>query len=271
MPKPTATALLTSSLVCIFVAAAPTFSFADTAEAAAVKAAPERAFCRNANQLSSTTKLGSQVDGDIVTICLSRDLLRKLQPARPPGLGAVPVIPVKPKQAPTRQLPTNLPARKPIVLQKPKPKVAKPAASRRNIAGTFRPAVSEFEATPAMANAGSPVSIITSQAVHLGLSRLLGQQVQVRFTPLDLEFDFGDGQKLTVTGSTAAVEHRFATPGRYEIVLAVRFGVEYRLVSGKWFTDPQDITLFAQPREVEILEQGGKQPSVKVVLVTPNR
>ena len=250
----------------------------------AARAASERAFCRNANQVSSSTKLGSQVDGDVVTICLSKDLIKKLQ-TKKPTLKVVPVGPAPVRTAPVKAQPRPvpkpttkqaiLPSKKPAkpvvrVTSRPKPK-ATTSAKRGSNAGTFRPQVLPLLVSPTRAVPHETVMASTSQLTQFGKTVLMGKRVEVRFSPLTLRLDFGDGTLKTQQSQAGHFTHSFSAVGSFLLTLRVIFRVEYRLRGGTWFRDPQTIELVAPQVEVQVGQVAQNSSSSNVVLVTPNR
>lgn len=228
--------------------------------------------CRHSNKVSSSTKIGSQVDGNLVTICLSKSLLKVLRP-KPKPLPKVSVKPA-PKQAP-KATPIGVPPRLSVTKpppRKPRPAPSKPKIKNRNRgnSGVFTARVDSLSASPSVVKPNTTVTVKTAQTVKFGRTKLLGNPVVVRFTPVSLDFAFGDAATKQVSGTTAHLTHAYSQIGQYQLTVKVRFKVEYRLKNGSWFTDPDTITL--APAEVTIKVQDGKSPpsNSNVVLVTPS-
>ena len=238
---------------------------------------PASASCRNSNRLASGATIGSQVDGEIVTICLSKEQLRKLRgsakPTPKPAVRAT-IRPI-PLAKPTPKK-TAIPAVKskvrviyqprPAAKPKPKPRVTKRGL---NSNGSFRPTVRPAFAVPERVKPNQAVSLSIAQHTALGKTRLLGSSVLVRMTPVGLDFSFGDGDSQQVEGASTIAAHRYSKAGRYPILVHVTYRVEYRLKTGRWFRDPDSIVLAAPSNFVEVSYSSAQNPMQKVVLVTP--
>lgn len=239
--------------------------------------------CRNVGASSSRATLGSQVDGDLVTICLDAKFRKKLLQAIKPKAPAKVSHPVakrptlKPKP-PVKPKPVAKPAAKPTVKTAPKPRPVvhknPPKASPRstqNIRGdraVFRPTTSGISVSPAAnLKPKQRAGFSTVPKVSFGNSKLLGRPVAVRFKPLDLSWNFGDGVTSESNTSDPEVSHSYAAEGIYWVNLQTRFRVEYRLASGKWLADPDSITLSSKPRRVQV-GQSFKGGAPKIVLLT---
>ena len=115
---------------------------------------PASASCRNSNRLASGATIGSQVDGEIVTICLSKEQLRKLRgsakPTPKPAVRAtirpIPLAKPSPKKTAIPAVKSKVRViYKPRPAAKPKPKPAPrspmPRLSRYSMNGSSRPSV----------------------------------------------------------------------------------------------------------------------------------
>ena len=227
------------------------------------------ASCRNAGAKSKTLAVGSQVDGDLVTICLNKTLQKKLllvtKPSPKPILKAVPKPTSKPAPKPAVKRPKKLapkPAPKPIIKRKK-------STSNNNSRAVFRPKAPLVTVAP-----GGTLKILqvakftAAPKVLFGRSQLLGNPVLVRFTPKTLEWSFGDGSKSL--GSSAQVKtlsHGYSKAGIYVALLHTTFTVSYRLASGSWLADPDTITLVSSPLNLRVGIAPAKSPA-KSVLVT---
>lgn len=236
--------------------------------------------CRNSNRLVGGATIGSQVDGEVVTICLSKSQLRKLKSTAKP----IPRPTLKPKPQPTKAAPkptpkptpklTATPARKQPPHIKPIP-VAKPRVKTKTLRtsngsnGSFRPSVAAPLVAPALVRPNQSVKLSSSQKVQFGRTRLLGLPVLVRMTPTQLDWTFGDGDQHQVGGAMATDSHSYSKAGSYLAVLHVTYLVEYRLKSGKWFRDPDAIILAAPPARVTVRDGQTAAAGSNVVLVTP--
>ena len=112
-----------------------------------------------------------------------------------------------------------------------------------------------FRATPGVAQMeptgwmviGLPTNfwIQTQAQVQSGI--LLGQQADVRFTPVGYDWDYGDGTTASSTSAggswqalrleefaTTPLSHTYTEPGTYRIESRVSFSAEYRFAAGEW-------------------------------------
>ena len=239
---------------------------------------PEQAVagCRNSNRLVGGATIGSQVDGEVVTICLSKSQLKKLNSTAKP----VPRPTVKPVPKTTQSVPKPTPKFSPTPSRKQSPRikpipVAKPKVKTKTLRsstgsnGSFRPSVGAVVVAPAQVRPNQSVKLTSSQKVQFGRTKLLGLPVLVRMTPTQLDWTFGEGDLNQVSGSSASDAHSYATTGSYLAVLHVTYRVEYRLKSGKWFRDPDAIILAAAPARVTVLGGQTSKAAANVVLVTP--
>jgi hypothetical protein len=264
----------------ILAAAIPlnaTVGSAQSASAATYLAVLAATACRHSNQVSANASIGSQVDGDLVTICLSKSLLKKLTPKPAPkptpkqSLRVRPIPVAKPTPKPTRVVAApvkEVPIKKPPVKAKPKPK-PKTLASNRGNRGVFRPTVDALAVSPLNLKVGGSAKISSYQKTRLGRTKLLGSPVAVRFTPTALSFRTGDGSTFDELASEAKLSHQYLAPGRYSVQLTVTYRVEYQLASGKWFRDPDTIQLSANPVDLTVGNPPASNTLGNIVLVTP--
>ena len=226
--------------------------------------------CRHSNQVSANTKLGSQVDGDLVTICLSKSQLKLLKPKPKVIVTAKPkptVVPIPVwRKPPAKTTATMKPVPKRPSVAKPKPTLQSSGKGNR---GVFKPKVDTLVASPSQAQVGQPVSVSSFQLTRLGRTRLLGSPVTVKFQPVALDLDFGDSSSQSLASAQIAAIHRYQSPGRYWLTLHVRYRVLYRLSTGNWFRDPDSITLAAPQTVVQVATGSPESSRPKVVLVSP--
>jgi hypothetical protein len=238
--------------------------------------------CRNTGASSKHATIGSQVDGDLVTICLDASFRKKLlQAAKPkppvkrtvparPKTKATPKAPVKPKspakpKAPVKPKPIVKPRPAPKVLVKPKPRATAKALAERAV---FKPHTSQISVTPASGlKPGQLATFQTSPKQVYGNGKLLGRPVLVRFTPVSLQWSFGDGAKLESAITSPRTTHGYLREGTYLSLLHTTFSVAYRLSSGRWLADPDHITLASSPVRV-IVGDAALAEARKVVLLT---
>ena len=250
--------LLWVALLLVVPVAAATSS---PASALAAGEGARTAGCKTANQ-AGNVKLGSKVSGDLVTICASKALLKKLtKPAISKPAIKKPVV-------------------KPPVAKKPtitKPAIKKPAVKRPATKPTVvvkkkrNSSVAAFRAVKPLANrsplgvlaVGQQVTFQTRLSEKLANTTLLGQPVQVRFTPNQASWLFGDG----TNGQGVRLSHSYVSKGMYQVELKVRYAVAYRAVGGKWIPDETPIWLSAVPLAVPVGVNPPPAGQASVVLI----
>lgn len=226
-------------------------------EGAASVATAAGSGCRNPAIQNRELAIGSQVDGDLVTICLSKSQLQKLKQTAAP----------KPKVS-TRPAP-NLPQVKKPAAKKPpaKPTVRTKVRSRKSKGnGVFKPRVVQPTVTPVQLSPNQSAKFESHQVVRTGFATIAGSRVQVKFTPISQDVDFGDGSKSVKRSRNCSIPHIYRSAGTYTLMLRVTFRVNFRLVGGQiWFVDPDTVTLPASPLQVRVGRAGGR-----VVLLNPD-
>ena len=202
--------------------------------------------CRNAGGSSKNFHYSSQVSGSVFTLCGKIIVTEQKK--------KVVVTPQKPKAKPTnRPSPTPVSklqkvskppkvAKPPIVVKPPKRKVVVKRNTRKNDGlGFFRPDAPVAQLNPIrVLRLGEEVSFTVNSRVHFRSNRLLGNQGQVRFTPVTYRWMFSNG----VEADGRSVNQSFADAGQYSAVVSVSFRVAYRFGrGGVWIRDPGTITL----------------------------
>lgn len=211
---------------------------------AASLAAPHPSFasgCTSSTK-AGTVKLGSKVAGDTVTICASRDWLKKIL-KKPLPATAKPRVIVKPK-------PVVKPISKPVQLTKKRP-VSKPVVKKRRnsnaaVFRAMRPVASRLPL--GVLRVQQSVSFSTKLKTKVSLTNLLGQPVQVRFTPKRTSWDLGDGATAEGINPT----HAYAARGIYSVRLRVLYAVDYRAIGGQWIREATPIWLAAPALSVPV-------------------
>lgn len=227
--------------------------------------------CRNVGASSKHATLGSQVDGDLVTICLDANFRKKFLQTPKPKPHPIVHISKVPKAKPTHYARPAKSAPKPKVSTRPKTVVhPTPRATAKNLAdrAVFKPKTSTILVRPsAHLKVGATAQFETSPKTILGNSKLLGRPVVVRFVPTSLSWNFGDGVVATASETKPNVSHRYSAAGTYSVTLSTTFTVGYRLASGRWFNDPDSISLASTPMQVQVGGSSAKT-HLKVVLLT---
>lgn len=179
---------------------------------------------------------------------------------------------------------SDLPAAKPILLAKPKP-VIKPKiivktparsvsvlsstpASNSSSAGAayFSPDESSAAVSPSNnLSSGESATFFSDPKVHYRLGSVLGKSAEVRFSPIQTTWAFGDGS----AAQGESPEHIFAT-GSFEVEVIITYSVSYRFAGQlDWVADPGQIDM---PATVLILvsdERNPAQPSIKTEIRAP--
>jgi len=221
-------------------------------------------------QAGSRLSVGSQVDGDLVTICANKKLIQALTqtiapkplPAKPSSKPSSKPI-VKPKPAPVFS--PKQPAHQPPA--KPKPKVrTKTRTSANSSTAVFKALKPVAWISPGNSVKPDQVANFAVEFTQsFGSAKLLGNPVVVRFRPESAAWDFGDS--ATALGSKSS--HSYATSGNYLALAHVRYRVDYRLASGSWLRDPDPVVLASMPINVSVGQNLGSQSSGSTVLITP--
>jgi hypothetical protein len=220
--------------------------------------------CRHVTSLGSGQTMGSQVDGDLVTICMTAIKVKQSPtPGKPKPSGKP-----KPTNNPRPTKPTPI---KPAPTQSapPKPPGVRFYVSKKTGYGVFKPRVEPETVLPSVGEVGQNFTIHTLQLVRRGSGYLLGRRVQVRFAPVQLNWNFGDSTSMVLEKSKGTVGHVYSRRGRYVIVLRVRFTVQYRLWgANRWINEPDTVLLASNPLVVWV----GLKPANhgRVVLLNPD-
>lgn len=155
---------------------------------------------------------------------------------------------------------SDIPSPKQIVVAKPKPK---PAPKPVVIVKVPAKAVSALSSTPASARAssgsanfspdeasaavspssdlsvGELATFYSDPKVHYRLGAVLGHAAEVRFSPVQTTWQFGDG----LSGSGAQATHSFGS-GNFDVRVTITYAVFYRLVGQlAWILDPGQIQM----------------------------
>ncbi len=111
-----------------------------------------------------------------------------------------------------------------------------------------------------------PTNMVAVATVHRKRGELLGWPVEVRFTPVDYHWNFGDGSRRSTSDagalwsqrgvaqfSATPTAHRYDRPGRYRVSLRVDYRVEFRF-EGESFGDIDgEVSRDAPSQTVEVL------------------
>ena len=247
---------MTKSQKIIALALALLIASMSTSPALAVK-------CRNSGTKSSGIKVGSQVDGDLVTICASKQLIKQLtrKVTVKPTATARPSMPTQVKPLPTakKRVITKIP------LAKPKSRI-KVSTRVKNNSGLalFRPTKPVSSRFPlGVLEPNQSVTVSVQKLSSQGFTYLLGRLVRVRFLPNRAEWQLGDNTQAV--GFSAS--HSYQNVGVYSAVARVRFRVAYRFSGGNWINDPDQIWLTSKPIQIPVGVEPSAAVNSKTVLV----
>jgi hypothetical protein len=249
-----------------------TKSFASWAIATAVVSASFSAHppaqaqsCRHAGasqeRSGSKLTLGSQVDGDLVTICLNKKLIKSLTQTTAP----------KPAPKPTPKVLSKITTKK-AVRSAPTPRTSKPAVRTKTRAqassstAVFKAMKPNSWVSPTGAlKPGQSATFQVEFRQRFGKATLFGNSVVVRFKPESVSWVFGDG----AAAETITASHDYLQSGNFLALAHVKYRVDYRLASGAWLKDPDPIVLASVPLNISVAANLEQQPSGNTVLITP--
>ena len=255
--------------------------------AVAVPASPASAAtaCKNSGGGNKQITVGSQVTGDLVTICASKAFQKQLKKAiKIPAKPITKPVVKKPVVKKPVTIPNTVYKIKPVVKPKAKPVKAKVTVIKKKITGNkansavFRPTKPLASVSPGtQLNPGQSASFSSKLAVKYGTAVLFGNLVQVRFTPKQWLWEFGDGATSASSSSfgaanaspnlTAATSHAFLNAGTYGAFVRVEYAVAYRVKGGSWLADPDTIWLLSNVLNLSVGSGGGSATSGGTQLV----
>lgn len=113
---------------------------------------------------------------------------------------------------------------------------------------SFTPRADRLSAEPGdWAIAGLAINPVADDSSVVASGELLGLPAEVRFTPVEFLWDYGDGAVATTSGggatwaelaqpefSATATSHVYTRPGTYTLALEVRFVAEYSVAGVGW-------------------------------------
>lgn len=225
----------------------------------AVTPAPSFAGCKNSGGSQGSSKFGSQVNGGSVTICASAVAVTPARKtvvktpakvvAKPaPKSAAKPVAKTAARPA-TQAVPAFRKLAKPIAQPKAVVKkkfttkvVSKPgSANKTSAAADFTPAGVNGNVYPSNElTVGQQASFTSTAVQHYRSGKLLDLPTDVRFTPISVSWNFGDGTAAT----GAYTPHTFSVAGVHQVQVLVVYSVSYRVKGSlAWIAEPDTITV----------------------------
>jgi hypothetical protein len=108
---------------------------------------------------------------------------------------------------------------------------------------SFTPETITAAAFPPAVSVSDPVYLSAPASAHYRIGTILGKTAQVRFTPIDSTWSFGDGS----TGAGLNPMHVFSTAGKFNATVTVRYQVSYRFAGESgWSNEAGQIMLTDQ-------------------------
>jgi hypothetical protein len=111
-----------------------------------------------------------------------------------------------------------------------------------------------------------PTNIVTSASAQTRTGELFGKPVTVRFTPVGVDFDYGDGAKSTSTNggltwaaldqapfTPTSTSHTYRDRGTYDARASVRYSAEVD-IGGGWFSVAGELTVNGTTQQIRIFE-----------------
>ena len=239
---------------------------------------PSWASCKNSGGSASGHKVGSQVSGGSVTICASavsvspaRTVVVKAPAKKTVSVSQTPVVKVVAKVVAKPAFRTILKpnpkatvTKVPALLKKPTAKstkvvskvpskvikivkpvakvITKPgSANTTDGSANFVPAAVTGSVYPSnQLSVGQTATFVALATVHYRSGTLLALPTEVRFTPISVDWNFGDGSDGT--GST--LDYAFDSVGQQSVAVRVTYQVAYRVKGSlSWIAEPDSISV----------------------------
>jgi outer membrane biosynthesis protein TonB len=233
---------------------------------------------------SSNFSHASQADDTAITVCAKATAVTKAKAKPAPPAKPAPAKPAPAKPAPAKPAPVTQSAPKtiPKVTPKPAPKpTAKPTpkATPKSLVTTkvsnaqarFTPAPVQITTSNQSPEVGEVVLVRVNAVMHFRTASLLGREAEVRFTPTENSWVFGEG-----AGALGAeVRHSYERSGKYLLSVKVSYLAEYRFAGeAKWqesgtivVRDSIEISVGQAPESAEVPISGSPN---RVLLVAKN-
>ena len=240
---------------------------------------------------SSNFSHASQADDTAITVCAKATAVTKAKakpalPAKPAPAKPAPAKPAPVKQSAPKMIPKVTPKPAPKPTAKPTPKAAPkptakptPKATPKSLVTTkvsnaqarFTPAQIQITTSNQFPEVGEVVLVQVSAVRHFRTASLLGREAEVRFTPAETAWVFGDG--AGALGSEARPSYERS--GKYLLSVKVSYFAEYRFAGeAKWqesgtivVRDSIEISVGQAPESAEVPISGSPN---RVLLVAKN-
>lgn len=248
---------------------------------------PSFASCKNSGGSSGSSKFGSQVNGGSVTICAAAVAVT---PARSAVVNKTVKVVAKTVSKPvsksvSKTMMPPKPAAKAVFRKTPSPKVAtKPVVKVVSKSVVKKKTLTKMVSKPSVANktsamadftpasvfgavypstdlsVGQQASFVSSAVQHYRTGSLLGLPTEVRFTPVQVLWNFGDGSG----GSGSYAPHAFDSAGVHQIEVRVVYAISYRVKGSiAWIAEPDTITL-ADDLQVQVSAGSQLEPADQI-------
>ena len=218
---------------------------------------------------SSNFSHASQADDTAITVCAKATAVTKAK-AKP----ALPAKPAPVKQSAPKMIPKVTPKPAPKPTAKPTPKATPKSLVTTKVSNAqarFTPAQIQITTSNQFPEVGEVVLVQVSAVRHFRTASLLGREAEVRFTPAETAWVFGDG--AGALGSKA--RHSYERSGKYLLSVKVSYFAEYRFAGeAKWqesgtivVRDSIEISVGQAPKSAEVPISGSPN---RVLLVAKN-
>lgn len=165
-------------------------------------------------------------------------------------------------RAPAYRAPVRNVYRAPI---RPAPAPAPVSITQDDLA-SFSPHTPSISAQPlGWSVVALPTNFIASSSQHSVSGPLLGETVEVRFTPVRFEWSYGDGAAASTTSSGAtwqqlghaefsptSTSHAYSQAGTFSASVTVLFTVEYRWAGEPWQSIPGEVSSTSAPVSLRV-------------------
>ena len=212
--------------------------------------APSRSWACSASSGSSFSH-ATQSDETSLTICAKSTTVSMsktpakpapAKPAPPRHVVSKPVVskpvvskPVPPKSALPKVTPKPAPSKRVQAAPKPAPKSTPKPSPKPTVKvsqsttvltaeARFSPAAAPISASNLSPALGEPVEFRALTSTQFKTATMLGRLAEVKFTPIAIDWNFGDG----TSGSGEAMHHGFSHPQTFVVSARVTYSSEYR-------------------------------------------
>lgn len=233
---------------------------------------------------SSNFSHASQADDTAITVCAKATAVTKAKakpappakpaPAKPAPAKPAPVTQSAPKtipkvtpKPPVKTIPKATPKPAPRSTPKPTPKATPKSLVTTKVSNAqarFTPAPVQITTSNQSPEVGEVVLVRVNAVMHFRTASLLGREAEVRFTPTENNWVFGDG--AGALGSEA--RHSYERSGKYLLSVKVSYLAEYRFAGeAKW---KESGTIVVRD-SIEISVGQAPEPSEVPISGSPNR